>query len=129
MSIFVSVTTQLPYGTVNRTAKNCQTSISFGGGEIGVSRRAATVLGLLAVGPAGRFPTMRKKLGTAGIVLGLVVFCFTGCASTAGRQEIMVERPDASSEGANSSPVPGEHIPDDGRVTPGATGSNASVHW
>jgi len=68
---------------------------------------------------------MMKKLGAPASLLALFMFFSTGCASP--RQEVMVERPDATSEGAT--PVPGENVPDDGRVTPGARGSNASVHW
>ena len=69
---------------------------------------------------------MRKKLAAQSVLFVLFIFFFTGCASTP-RQEIMTEQPDPSAQGAGA--VPGEKVSDDGRVTPGATGSNATVHW
>jgi hypothetical protein len=73
-----------------------------------------------------KFVCMRKKLAAQLVLLVVFIFIFTGCASSP-RQEIMTEQPDASSQGAGA--VPGEKVSDDGRVTPGATGSNATVHW
>jgi hypothetical protein len=73
-----------------------------------------------------KFVCMRKKLAAQSVLLVVFIFLFTGCASSP-RQEIMTEQPDASSQGAGA--VPGEKVSDDGRVTPGATGSNATVHW
>ena len=69
---------------------------------------------------------MMKKLAGQSVLFMVFIFLFTGCASSP-RQEIMTEQPDASSQGAGA--VPGEKVSDDGRVTPGATGSNANVHW
>ena len=73
-----------------------------------------------------KFVCMMKKLAAQSVLPVIFIFLFTGCASSP-RQEIMTEQPDASSQGAGA--VPGEKVSDDGRVTPGATGSNASVHW
>ena len=72
------------------------------------------------------FVYMRKKLAAQSVLLVVFIFLLTGCASSP-RQEIMTEQSDASSQGAGA--VPGEKVSDDGRVTPGATGSNATVHW
>jgi len=69
---------------------------------------------------------MMKKLAGQSVLLVVFIFFFTGCASSP-RQEIMTQQPDASSQGAGV--VPGEKVSDDGGVTPGATGPNASVRW
>ena len=73
-----------------------------------------------------RFVCMMKKLAGQSVLLAVFIFLFAGCASSP-RQEIMTQQPDASSQGAGA--VPGEKVSDDGGLTPGATGPNASVRW
>ena len=69
---------------------------------------------------------MRKKLAAQSVLLVVFIFLFTGCASST-RQEIMIEQPDASSQGAGA--VPGEKVSGDGDLTPGPTGPSAGVRW
>src|SRR6266478_4769624 len=73
-----------------------------------------------------KFVCMMKKLAAQSVLLVVFIFLFTSCASSP-RQEVMAEQPDASSQGAGA--VPGEKVSDDGGLTPGATGPNASVRW
>jgi hypothetical protein len=50
-----------------------------------------------------------------------IAFLISACAS----------HDEAVSEGSSSqaASVPGERVSDEGALTPGATGSSASVHW
>jgi hypothetical protein len=64
-----------------------------------------------------KFPAIR-------VLLFAVIFCLmNGCAS---RDDVVTEPSSAQTTGT----VPGEKIPDDGRVVPGTgTNPNASVRW
>ena len=64
-----------------------------------------------------------KCLVTDGLMLVATLFLMNACAS---RDDVVTE----SSSAQTTATVPGEKIPDDGRVVPGTgTNPNASVRW
>jgi hypothetical protein len=81
--------------------------------------RQFSFLNLPEIAPTGKFATMMKKLGIPAVILALVVFFFEGCASSS-QKDVVVERPEVGSEGASPNPVPAEHVPAQGILTPWA---------
>jgi hypothetical protein len=64
-----------------------------------------------------------KFPATCSLVFAAILFLMNACAS---RDDVVTESSTAQSTGT----VPGEKIPDDGRVVPGTgTNPNASVRW
>jgi len=64
-----------------------------------------------------------KRAGLSGILILLVAVLLSACASSGD------EATTGESTSQSSAAVPGEKMSDEGRVTPGAPGSSASVHW
>jgi len=90
--------------------------------------RAKTVTSVFAAGCiAGGHTYVQaviKQTVLAGVLVLLIAFFFTSCASDT--DETLLAKPSVSqSEGTT---VPGEKMGDDDRVTPGAMGST-NVHW
>ena len=63
-----------------------------------------------------------KRLAVFAVLFLAGAFLISACAS---RDEGITGEP-SSQSGAT---VPGERLSDEGSVTPGATGSSATVHW
>jgi hypothetical protein len=64
-----------------------------------------------------------NRTALSGLVLLVIAFLFSACASTTD------EATTGESSSQSSAAVPGEKMSDEGRLTPGAPGSSASVHW
>jgi ABC-type glycerol-3-phosphate transport system substrate-binding protein len=65
---------------------------------------------------------MIKRFARCALFFLAVVFLISACASP---DEATTEQSTSQTTGT----VPGEKMSDEGRVTPGAAGSSASVHW
>jgi predicted small secreted protein len=64
-----------------------------------------------------------KQAALTGVLLLLIALLLSACA-TSGE-----EATTTGSTSESTATVPGEKMSDEGRVTPGAAGSSASVHW
>ncbi|PYJ35224.1 MAG: hypothetical protein DME79_02665 [Verrucomicrobia bacterium] len=66
---------------------------------------------------------MIKQAALTGVLLLLIALLLSACA-TSGE-----EATTSGSTSQSTATVPGEKMSDEGRVTPGAAGSSANVHW
>jgi len=64
-----------------------------------------------------------KQAALTGVLVLLIAFLLSACATSGD------EATTGESTSQSSATVPGEKMSDEGRVTPGAPGSSASVHW
>jgi hypothetical protein len=65
---------------------------------------------------------MIKRFARCALFFLAIVFLLSACASSD-------EGTTGESTSQSSATVPGEKMSDEGRVTPGAAGSSANVHW
>jgi hypothetical protein len=69
-----------------------------------------------------RFVAVRERFATHTLLVFVMALLLSACASSD-------EATTGESTSQSSATVPGEKMSDEGRVTPGAAGSSASVHW
>lgn len=62
---------------------------------------------------------MIKQAALTGVLVLLIAFLLSACATSG----------DEATTSGSTATVPGEKMSDEGRVTPGAAGSSANVHW
>jgi len=65
---------------------------------------------------------VRERFATRTVLVFVIALLLSACASSD-------EATTGESTSQSSATVPGEKMSDEGRVTPGAAGSSASVHW
>jgi hypothetical protein len=69
-----------------------------------------------------KFVSVRERFATRTVLVFVIALLLSACASSD-------EATTGESTSQSSATVPGEKMSDEGRVTPGAAGSSASVHW